>query len=211
MTRVKLCGTTSERDLDAAVDAGADAVGVICDVPVETPREVSVGTARELLARVPPLVTAVLVTMPETPDEAADLAARVEPDAVQVHGQSPGDLAALRETLSVPLLAGIDAAADVAAHAAPADAVVLDSTDEQGGGGTGEVHDWDRAARLVEDLDVPVLLAGGLTPDNVADAVSRVRPFAVDVASGVEREGGVKDHDAMQRFVRSATRQEVEA
>jgi phosphoribosylanthranilate isomerase len=211
MTRVKLCGTTSERDLDAAVDAGADAVGVICDVPVETPREVSVGTARELLARVPPLVTAVLVTMPETPDEAADLAARVEPDAVQVHGQSPGDLAALRETLSVPLLAGVDAAADVAAHAAPADAVVLDSTDEQGGGGTGEVHDWDRAARLVEDLDVPVLLAGGLTPDNVADAVSRVRPFAVDVASGVEREGGVKDHDAMQRFVRSATRQEVEA
>jgi len=209
MTRVKLCGQTTASDLAAAVDAGADAVGVIADVSVDTPREVTVERARTLLAQVPPFVTGVLVTMPGCTEEATDLVESVDPDAVQVHGQSPDETRLLRATLDRPLVPAVDVADDVTAHAPHADAVLLDSTDEQGGGGTGEVHDWDRASDLVESLDVPVVLAGGLTPANVAAAVERVDPFAVDVASGVESAGGAKDHDAMRQFVAAA--QEVAA
>lgn len=210
MTRVKLCGISRGRDLAAAVDAGADAVGVIADVPVETPREVPADVAADLAAQVPPFVTAVLVTMPDSPDAAADLAARVEPDAVQVHGCTPETVAAIRERLSVPVLAAVDAADEVGAYVPHADGLVLDSTGEQGAGGTGEVHDWDRARAVVEEVDVPVVLAGGLTPANVSEAVDRVAPFAVDVASGVESSDGRKDHGAMQEFVVRATdRREV--
>lgn len=205
MTRVKLCGITDERDLDAAVDAGADAVGVVSDVPVETPREVTPDRAADLVARIPPFVTSVLVTMPGDVAAAADLIVRVGPDAVQVHGCTPDEIATLQGRLSVPVLAAIDVADDVDEYAAHAAALVLDSTDEAGAGGTGEVHDWDRAHEQVKALDVPVVLAGGLTPENVTDAVARVEPFAVDVASGVEAAGGTKDHDAMKEFVRRAT------
>jgi len=80
----------------------------------------------------------------------------------------------------------------------------VDSLDDDGAGGTGETHDWTRTAEVVADLDAPVFLAGGLTPENVRGAVRLVRPYAVDVASGVEREGGVKDVGAVRRFVEEA-------
>jgi len=211
MPRVKVCGITREADLAVAIEAGADAVGFIVGVSVETPRELAPERAAELVERVPPFVTAVLVTMPDSVETAAELHERVGTDAVQVHGGfDPDDLAALRERIDRPLLRAVDATdPDVRAHAGAADALLLDSTDEQGGGGTGEAHDWDRASDLVESLDVPVVLAGGLTPANVAAAVERVDPFAVDVASGVESAGGAKDHDAMRQFVAAA--QEVAA
>lgn len=204
-TRTKVCGITREADLETAVDAGTDAVGVIADVTVDTPREVSVERARDLLDAVPPLVTGTLVTMPENAEAAVRLVERLEPDAVQVHGLAPERIAALRVRAPVPVLAAVDAD-DAPRYAGAADALVVDSLDAQGGGGTGETHDWERTRDLVAELDVPVVLAGGLTPENVADAVRTVRPFAVDVASGVEREGGVKDADAVRAFVRSATR-----
>jgi len=212
-TRVKVCGVTRERDRDAVVAAGADAVGVICDVPVDTPREVDASTAADLVAGCPPLVTAVLVTMPDSVAEAVRLVKRVDPDAVQVHaGLSPAELDALGERIGQRVIVAVDANADdIAAYAAAADALLVDSVDESGGGGTGETHDWDRTRELVADLAVPVLLAGGLTPDNVGTAVATVDPFAVDVASGVEREGGVKDHDAVERFVRAAAGKGVPA
>jgi phosphoribosylanthranilate isomerase len=208
-TRAKVCGITREADLGAAVEAGADAIGVISDVTVETPREVSVDRAEELLAAVPPFVTGTLVTMPEDAADAASLVDRLEPDAVQVHGLAPEETADLRDRLTQPVLAAVDAS-EATAYAggddASVDALVVDSLDEQGGGGTGETHDWERTRALVDSLAVPVVLAGGLTPENVTRAVRAVQPFAVDVASGVEREGGVKDHDAVRAFVRRAAR-----
>jgi phosphoribosylanthranilate isomerase len=204
-TRTKVCGVTREVDLRAAVDAGADAVGVIADVTVDTPREVSVEQARGLLDVVPPFVTGTLVTMPANAEAAVRLVERLEPDAVQVHGLTPDRVAALRVRAPVPVLAAVDAA-DAPRYAGAADALVVDSLDEQGGGGTGETGDWERTRDLVAALDVPVVLAGGLTPENVTEAVRTVRPFAVDVASGVEREGGVKDADAVRAFVGNANR-----
>ncbi|WP_267640348.1 phosphoribosylanthranilate isomerase [Haloarchaeobius amylolyticus] len=208
MTRVKICGLTSEEDVDAAVAAGADALGFVVDVPVDTPREVTVERAAELVAHVPPFVTTVLVTMPEMPGDAIELVREVAPDALQIHSDlAPGDVAYVRATIDVTVLKHVDAAnpAEARRYADVADAVLVDSVDEQGAGGTGRTHDWTKTREALADIDVPVVLAGGLTPENVAEAVATVDPFAVDVASGVESSGGVKDHDAMRRFVAAAT------
>lgn len=213
MPRVKICGCTEERDVRAAVGAGADAVGVISDVPVDTPREVSPERAASLLSAVPPFVSGVLVTMPETPERAVELADCVDPDVVQLHGDLPrGDVAYLASKLEARLLRSVDAAAAAAGGdvADLVDGLVVDSLDDEGAGGTGQTHDWERTREATADLSVPVVLAGGLTPENVARAVRTVDPFAVDVAGGVEptepREGpGRKDPDAVERFVREAT------
>ena len=207
MTRVKICGVTTGADRDAVVAAGADAVGVIHGVPVDTPREVDAATAEELVAGVPPLVTSVLVTMPTTVQQAVKRVDELEPDAVQVHdGLAPAELGALNRRISQRILAVVDAEADdIADYADHADAVLVDSVDADGAGGTGETHDWERTRDIVAELDAPVILAGGLTPENVAEAVETVGPFAVDTASGVEASGGVKDHDAVRQFVANAT------
>ncbi|MFP9060109.1 phosphoribosylanthranilate isomerase [Natrialbaceae archaeon A-chndr2] len=207
MTRVKLCGITRQEDLAAAVDAGADAIGIICDVTVDTPREVTVERAAELVAAAPPLVTTVLVTMPSGPERAIELVETVEPDAIQVHGgMRPGDLAYLRAKSNTDVFLAVDAddIATAGIYDDIADALVVDSVDESGAGGTGETHDWEQTQRAIADLETPVLLAGGLTPENVAEAIRTVDPFAVDVSSGIETEPGRKDHEALTRFVTSA-------
>jgi phosphoribosylanthranilate isomerase len=210
MTRVKLCGHTREDDVEASVRAGADAIGVISDVPVDSPRAIDADRAATLLEAVPPLVTGVLVTMPGTPEDAVDLVERTRPDALQIHGPfSPGSLRSVREEIGRPVIKSVDASDADSARAFDdvADALLIDSTGTNGAGGTGTTHDWKRARELLCDLESPVILAGGLTPENVAEAIATVEPFGVDVASGIEREGegGTKDHDAVERFVRAAT------
>ncbi|MFB1065512.1 phosphoribosylanthranilate isomerase [Natrinema sp. H-ect4] len=204
MTRVKVCGLTTESDLEAAVDAGADAVGIICDVPVDTPREVSLERAAALAAATPPFVTSVLVTMPAGPEEAIELVETIEPDAIQIHSDiRVGDLAYLRAKLEVELLLAVDAddATTAETYDDIVDGFVVDTAGEDGGGGTGRTHDWEQTRMAAADLESPLILAGGLTPENVGDAVRTVDPFAVDVASGVEKRGGVKDIDAVRSFV----------
>jgi phosphoribosylanthranilate isomerase len=206
MTRVKLCGITSEADRDAAVAAGADALGVIVDVDVDSPRTISAKRAADLVAGVPPFVTTVLVTMPGSVEDAVSLLDVVGADAVQVHSTlTPEYVGGLRSRVEETVVAAVGPDADLAAYADAADALLVDSVDEEGGGGTGETQDWERTADSVAGADAPVILAGGLTPDNVGTAVETVSPYAVDTASGVEREGGVKDRDAMRVFVARAT------
>jgi phosphoribosylanthranilate isomerase len=205
MTRVKICGLTRERDRDVAVAAGADALGFVVGVPVDSPREVSPSRAHELVAGAPPFVTTVLVTMPDAVQAAVSLQERVEADVVQVHGTlDPSLLAGLRERLRADVLAAVGLGTDLEAYAGAADALLVDSLDDEGGGGTGETVDWARTRELVAGVDAPVVLAGGLTPENVAEAVAAVDPYGVDTASGVEQEGGLKSHDAVRAFVASA-------
>jgi phosphoribosylanthranilate isomerase len=211
MTRVKICGITRAPDRDAAVEAGADALGFIVGVDVETPREITATRAADLVAGLPPFVTSVLVTMAATVGEALELHDRVGADAIQVHGTlSPGEVAELRERTAADVLvaAGPEEAPD---YADVADAVLVDSVDEAGGGGTGETHDWGRTRAVAAGVDVPVVLAGGLTPDNVGAAVETVDPYGVDTASGVECKGGVKDHDAVHAFVAAARQSAIPA
>jgi len=204
-TRVKICGLTTAADRDAAVTAGADAVGFISGVPVDTPRDVSPSAAAELVAGVPPFVTSVLVTMPASVQDAVDLQRTVGANAVQIHGTlSPEKLGGLRARVDVPVVAVIDLADDVEAYADVADAVLVDSTGEGGGGGTGQTHDWEQTREIRERIETPLILAGGLSPQNVAAGIETVDPFGVDTASGVEHASGEKDHDAVTAFVERA-------
>ena len=208
MTRVKICGLTNEADLHAAVDAGADAVGVVADVPVDSPREVGVERAASLLDSAPPFVSTVLVTMPATPERALELVSRVGPDVVQLHGGlPPGDVSYVSANVAASVVQAVDVTdPDAARYDDVAGALLADSVDESGGGGTGRTHDWDATREFAASVDSPVVLAGGLTPRNVREAVEAVDPFGVDVASGVESAGGTKDHDAVREFVAAAKR-----
>lgn len=206
--RVKICGVTTANDRDAVIRAGADAIGFISKVPVETPRELPASEAADLVAGVPPLVSSVLVTMPEDVAAARSLLERVHADAIQVHGGlTPADVEKLRKRVRANVIAAVDVDDEqISDYANAADALLVDSTDEQGGGGTGETHDWEQTRLLVEELETPVVLAGGLTAENVREAVETVHPYGVDTATGVERTGGEKDHDAITQFVRRARR-----
>ena len=205
MPRVKVCGFTHEDDVHAAVSAGVDAVGAIVDVPVETPREVTPKMAAELFETVPPFVSTVLVTMPDSLDRARELIGRVGPDVIQIHdGLSVEAVSELgRPGLGTIVSVAHDDPA-INKYATAADALLVDSADETGAGGTGRTHDWNATSEL-RDLEAPLILAGGLTPTNVSTAVETVDPFAVDVASGVEAEPGRKDPTKLQRFVEAAT------
>jgi phosphoribosylanthranilate isomerase (EC 5.3.1.24) len=210
MSRVKICGLTNQADLQAAVEAGTDAIGVISAVDVATSREVDRGTAAELIAAVPPFVTATLVSMPDDAEHAVELVKAIRPDALQLHGDfDADDLGYIRAETGVKIIAAVDHEETdrAAALDGVADALLVDSTTEAGAGGTGETHDWEATADLVETLTTPVILAGGLTPDNVGEAVRVAAPFGVDVASGVERSEGSKDHTAVATFVRNAGRE----
>ncbi|WP_435068436.1 phosphoribosylanthranilate isomerase [Haloplanus sp. C73] len=207
MVRSKICGVTSETDLQAVADAGADAVGIITEVSVDTPREVAPERAANLVAAAPPFLSTVLVAMPDTATRAVELAGAVAPDAIQLHGEfDDADIRYIRREARADVITAVDAGDPerVRRYDGVADALLLDSTTESGAGGTGETHDWHAARALVEDLSTPVVLAGGLTPGNVAEAVETVDPYAVDVSSGVEQTGGEKDHDAVAAFVRNA-------
>jgi phosphoribosylanthranilate isomerase len=168
---------------------------------------VSLSRAGALLGAAPPFLTTVLVTMPADADAAIAAAGAVDPDVLQVHGDlDPAGLDRVRADAGVRVVPVVSPGDPARARdvAAVADAVLVDTPSADGGGGTGRTHDWAATRDLAASLSTPVVLAGGLTPGNVGDAVRAVRPHAVDVASGVEREGGVKDHDAVASFVRAA-------
>lgn len=211
MTRVKLCGITTARNLEMAIATGADAIGLLVDVTVDSPRAIEVERAATLAAATPPFVTTVLVTM-APPERIRALVDEIAPDTVQVHGyDDPDAVRSLAATLPASLLVAVDATdpSEVRAMDGTADGLLVDSVDDEGAGGTGRAHDWERTARVVEDCASPVVLAGGLTPETVADAVRTVRPYAVDVASGIETEPGEKDPTAAHAFVAAARGAEV--
>jgi phosphoribosylanthranilate isomerase len=218
VTRVKICGITSAEDLAVAVAAGADAVGFVVDYPDPVPWNLDAAEAETLLDRVGPFVSTVVVTTGSV-ERVTDLVRRLRPNAVQLHGdEDPGTVASVASALGpegVTTLKAVpvdpaDAFEDQVDtvrefEACGVDGVVLDAkADDRRGGGTGRTVPWDRARRIAADASVPVVLAGGLTPDNVRTAAETVRPAAVDVISGVERERGVKGSDRVAAFVKAA-------
>ncbi|MFB6147137.1 MAG: phosphoribosylanthranilate isomerase [Halobacteriaceae archaeon] len=220
MIRVKICGTCGAADRDAAVAAGADAIGVVTEFPDPVPWNLDRDTAAKLVDGVPPFVTSVAVTTGD-PADVADLAATIRPDVIQMHGEKPPDVVAGvvdrlgEQGVQTIKAVTVDPAGDLdrqrervaAVVGAGVDGVVIDTAvPDRRGGGSGQALPWDRARRLTADLDLPVVLAGGLTPENVADAVAAVDPDGVDVISGVERERCEKDPDRMAAFVDTARR-----
>ena len=149
--------------------------------------------------------------MPDSVDDALSLIDTVDPDAIQIHGEfTVEQFTELQNQTSRDVIAAVDAAdTDRARELEGAvDALLVDSLAEDGAGGTGETHDWETTKRLVTELSTPIVLAGGLTPDNVAEAIDTVGPMGVDVASGVEIPGadGAKDDEAIRAFIENAGR-----
>ncbi|MGP8330848.1 MAG: phosphoribosylanthranilate isomerase [Methanosarcinaceae archaeon] len=217
---VKICGMKSVHDIDLAVKCGADAVGFITDVPVETPRKIDIKTAADLISGVPLFVDTVLVIMPGNAEHALEMIGTAKPGVVQVHNDIGVDeLEIMRnntaidivKTISIPISTKISA--DITGAITRqvndltdrdlVDGILLDSSAYGKVGGTGAAHDWSVSRAVVEAVDVPVVLAGGLNPDNVKDAVEKVLPYAVDTASGIETDG-MKDEKKICRFIKEA-------
>jgi len=208
--RVKICGITRKEDLDAAAAAGADAVGFVVGITA-SPRNISPKKAEKLFRQVPPFVKSVLVTVPTSFDELAETYEKLNPDVIQIHGENM--LAAASVRLKIPntcLIGAVNANSPNALEAASKaskifDAVLLDSFANGKYGGTGIVHDWELSKRVKQVIHPkPLILAGGLNPENVAEAVRAVQPYAVDVSSGVELQPGIKDNRKMVDFVKNA-------
>src|SRR3989304_2377774 len=187
--RVKICGITRKEDLDAAATAGADAVGFVVGV-ASSPRNIALEKAEKLIRQVPPFVKSVLVTVPKSVDE-FEIYEQLNPDAIQIHGENLHAAASIRlkfpnTLLIVAVNANLTNALDVVSKASKIfDAVLLDSFADGRYGGTGIVHDWELSKRVKQAIHPkPLILAGGLTPENVAEAVRIVEPYAVDGSRG---------------------------
>lgn len=209
--RVSVCANTGPDDVAACVDGGADAVGVLVGVRHRAEDAVTVDVAAHMLGLVPPYIDRYAVTHLSAYEDLVALIDALPIDTLQVHDETaPGTLAAVKAARpSLRLLKAVhvrpDGQPDWEAYAEIADALVLDSVDPAADriGGTGKVHDWSKSAAVVETCPVRVVLAGGLTPDNVAAAVTAVKPWAVNVNSGVER-GGRKDVGRVRALVEAA-------
>ena len=208
--RVKICGITRPDDGRHAARAGADAIGLVFYPP--SPRYVSPRQAADIVAALPPFVTTVGLFVDAPPEQIAALLEQVPLDMLQFHGdESPEYCAAFQRPWikALRMRDGVDPRAEADRYgAAGARGLLVDSYVPGVPGGTGERFDWDR---LPADPSLPLVLAGGLDPANVAEGVRRVRPWAVDVSGGVEvlgvdgrRQGGIKDPGAVSAFIRAA-------
>lgn len=206
--RVKVCGIRSAADLRAA--EGADAVGFVVASPTSK-RNLPPPVAARLAAQAPVFVQTVLVTRETHPARLAALQGAVPTDALQVHGLgSRREAREVRRAVHGKLILAAAPSAErprlaeeLAEHA---DALLLDSADRAGvTGGTGRTHDWRVSARVAREVGVPVVLAGGLTPANVGEAVRTVRPYGVDVSGGVEGARG-KSRAKVRKFLEEARR-----
>jgi phosphoribosylanthranilate isomerase len=215
--KIKICGIKTEHDLAAAINSGADAVGFITEVPVDSPRKITLAEASLLISKVPLFVTTVLVIMPENAHQAVRMIQAARPVAVQIHNALPlSELVKIKET-GVKLIKTIqvyrDSKADILIKqikqfSGVADAILLDTALDGKTGGTGVPHNWEISSKVVLNAGIPVILAGGLKPENVGDAVKCVRPYAVDTASGVET-GGKKDEKKVMDFINNARMHEI--
>ncbi len=195
--RVKICGITRLEDAELAVALGADAIGVV--LWDGSPRRVTAGQARAILRALPSFVVRVGVFVDASPAAIREIADEVGLDAAQLHGDEPvEDYVNLPTRLIKALALTDDGAVEAGARLPAAVGALVDAADPERRGGTGQLANWPRAAALAAVR--PVILAGGLTPENVERAVRDVRPWAVDVSSGVEEAPGVKSPDRMRAF-----------
>lgn len=209
MTRFKFCGLTSSHEIQRATELGASFVGVVVQAP-KSHRDLPLERARTLVDGVPEDVGTVLVTPTHDGDALDQATATVGPDVVQVSGDPPPEAVervrsehGVATWKSARPMGELDAAlAELTELGELHDAVVLDAV-RDGYGGHGERIDWSRAADLVDRLGrLPVVLAGGLTPGNVADAIEQVAPWCVDVSTGIETDQ-TKDPERMRAFARA--------
>jgi phosphoribosylanthranilate isomerase len=202
-TRVKICGITTPEDAVLAASLGADAIGLVFHPP--SPRHVEAATARAICAALPPFVSRVGLFVDAEPGRIQAVLDAVPLDCLQFHGEeSPHDC----ESWGLPYLKAIRMRPDIdidraAARFSSACGLLLDTYVPGVPGGTGAAFDW---TRVPDHCALPLVLAGGLTPDNVADAIAAARPYAVDVSGGVEAVKGRKDRTKLAAFMQGVAR-----
>jgi phosphoribosylanthranilate isomerase len=198
--KVKVCGMTSLKDALVAVEGGADAVGFI--FYKKSPRSVTMKTVREIVLELPPFVDTVGVFVDETAEQINKIADYCNLDIIQLHGdESPTFCKKIRRKV-IKAFRIKDMQSVKKLSSFQVSGFLLDTYLENLHGGTGKVFDWNLA--LPAKKFGPVIMAGGLTPNNVQQAVRQIRPYGVDVCSGVESEPGIKDHKKVRAFLNNA-------
>jgi phosphoribosylanthranilate isomerase len=209
MLEIKICGIKDLAAMDAALAAGADMVGLVFFPP--SPRNLSLKNGTSLAARARGKALRVALTVDADDALLEAIRARVAPDILQLHGsETPARVSEIRKRFGIPVMKALPVAEAtdldaVPAYAAVAERILFDARpprDATRPGGHGRTFDWSLLARVTRSK--PVMLSGGLDPDNVATAIRVVRPDAVDVSSGVEKSPGVKDPEKIARFVANA-------
>lgn len=203
-TRAKICGLTRVQDVHSAVQAGADAIGFVFYAP--SPRAVTTEQATALVKAIPAFVQAVGLFVNAAAEEIAGVLAQVPLDLLQLHGdETPAQCREIalrtgrRWIKALAVKPDTDIQAQITAYAgAGASAILLDAWHPQLKGGTGQFFDWS----VWPQAKIPLILAGGLTPDNIVQAIAQTRPYAVDVSGGVEASKGIKDHLLIEQFMR---------
>ena len=197
-TRIKICGITRAEDALIAANAGADAIGLV--FYPKSPRAVTIEQAQAICAVLPPFISVVALFVDAEHFEIEDVLAAVPVDLLQFHGsETPAQCQAFTTPYIKAIRMKEDAdLADAVREYTTARGLLVDTYDPNEAGGTGEVFDWER---VPDGLDKPIILAGGLEPDNVGAAIQQMNPYAVDVSSGVEISKGVKDAEKIRAFV----------
>ena len=198
-TRIKICGITRTEDALACVSSGVDALGLVFYPP--SPRHISAMQANEIIASLPPFITVVALFMNANVDEVEQVLSTCRVDRLQFHGSENGQFC---EQFKYPYFKAVamgDQTRDferLQQEFVNASAFLLDSHRQDQAGGSGESFDW---LTVPENIHKPLILAGGLSPDNVQSVIRQVRPYAVDCSSGVESAPGIKDHLKIKQFV----------
>jgi len=209
--RTKICGLTRAEDVQCAVAAGADAIGLVFYAP--SPRAVSVEKAQALLAVVTPFVQVAGLFVNATVSEIQQVLSQVALDILQLHGdETPTQCAEIGNATGRRWIKALAVKPDSNMPGlikqymtAGASGILLDTWHPQLKGGTGQTFDWNSWPQAIGQT-VPLILAGGLNPDNVADAIAQTRPYAVDVSGGVESQKGIKDHQLIRKFMQGVQR-----
>jgi len=200
-TWVKICGVTNLADARVAVEAGADALGF--NFYPKSPRQVAITAAAEISKQLPPVIMRVGVFVNTLKAEVERAIRECGLTMLQFHGNEPPEYCTQFGVMSMKAFRVRDAGTLAELREFPTDIWLLDAWSPEAVGGTGEKFNWDLAVKA-QKLGKPIFLAGGLTPENVAEAVRKVRPFGVDVASGVELSPGKKDPAKVRAFIQAA-------
>ena len=198
-TKIKICGITNLADAQLAVELGADALGFI--FYPKSPRYIKVQAAADICNVLPPFVTRVGVFVDELEYEIEKALGECLLTALQFHGDEPPGFCQKFAAKSIKAIRVRDEDSLRVAAEYDVDALLLDTYTDESRGGTGKTFDWSLAVKAKEALAPPIILSGGLTTANVQEAIRKVRPYAVDVSSGVEREPGKKDPEKLRRFI----------
>jgi len=201
MIKIKICGITNPEDATLAVDFGADALGFIFYPPSR--RAVTAEKAREIIAKLPPFVIKIGVFVDEKPEKIQEIVNGCRLDGIQLHGAETPDFCRLFRRRVIKSFKPENESSVKEISDYKVDAFLLDSYHPELLGGTGATFDWELAV-AAKMFGPPVILSGGLTPENVGEAIRLVRPYAIDAASGVEAFQGKKDPEKLKNFIEQA-------